>query len=739
MKLSLKKISLICLFCTSLTHGQEKIQINGRKVDINPDYELSCCTINTPTANTLLSIEGKDIKIATSQDPTLVPKAIDIYNSLYAQLENFYTIDTPSTIKIEAGATYLARSVYLKTDKKVVILGGEAIDSSDTIVEAQSKVVLRSPHLEVSNFFVTAPTYVELKAPSDSPHWLKGIKLHPAENVNRPFTYFLQGTLNFNPPSTPSWFIIIGANKLSFIIDNLALDPARKEDTAARTLQAAFRNYFFKKNQQRIYGEMYQQGLLYRDGKIEGFEKDSFLANAYAGANFYPLARQGDVKAQHNLAMIQYKVRNYISALKWFEKASQQGFEPSTRNLEKLRTEISKLELPFEMWLHISTYFDDRTLLAFRAANRSTANVIETLIKQQSGIKTPLFCLTSQEKSHPFPHTISYFIRKKYRKLGIQESSAEMYERYLKCADFCKEWNFVGETLFRSLGNPALYNDKEQIKFILKEFRKHLLTQKDDNSDIREMNFWLSVIPLITDTENYVDQITFFNCVFNCLTVASKLPPLEKRDIGRFYVSLAGDRLMGRNLIEFAKLCYAFSADQKDPIAQNNLGVIWEKEGNIEEARKLYSMAVEHDYPLAQINLGFLLMKEGNLSYSKHLFHKAAEKEHTLAFYNLGVIYTLEKDISTGKKYLKKAADKNFPSAHFNLARLYEDEGDIEQAEYRYQIAADLGVADAQCNYAIYLHREGKIEESKKYFEMAATQGDQIAMLNLIRLFEKDL
>ncbi len=734
MNLCLKKLSVICLFFTGVTHGQEELQINGKGLELNIKHEFSAFEQITYHTNTLISIEGKKIVTSSFEDSTFLPRVIDIYHSIEAQKESAYIIDRPDNIIIEADTNCDIRGANLKTGEKALILAGKSIKSTDTIIKAQDRVVLRSPQLEVDNLFITTPACVELIRPSGSHEWLKGIEIYPAE-FERPFTYFLQGTLNFAPPSTQSWFIIIGANKLNFIIDNLAADPTRKKDQAARTLQSTFRNYLFKKNQQRIYGEMYKQGLLYRDGKVAGLEKDSFLANAYAGANFYPLARLGDVKAQHNLAMVNYKQRRYPSALKWFERAAQQGFEPSQRKLEKLRTEISTLELPFELWLHISTYFDDQTLLAFRAANWSTANVIETLRRQQAEIKAPLSCLTSQEKTHPFPHTLSYFIRKNYMKLGTQGSTAALSESCLKCADFCQEWSFVGETLFRSLGDLTADTGKKDLASILAEFKIDILKQENSEPDVREMKLWLNILPLIMETGKHIDQITYHGFTLNCLALVNEFPKMEKRDMGRFYVTLAGQFLMERNLLIPAKLCFSFSAKQRDRVAQNYLGAIFENEGNIEEAKKYYSMAVKQDYSFAQNNLGSLLMKEGDLSYSKDLFHKAAEKEIPIAFFNLGVIYTQEKDIPTAKKYLKKAADKNFPKAHFNLASLYEEEYNTEQAKYHYQIAADLGMAQAQYNYAMYLHREGKLEEAKKYLKMAAVQGNQFAMINLIHLY----
>lgn len=82
--------------------------------------------------------------------------------------------------------------------------------------------------------------------------------------------------------------------------------------------------------------EQYQKGLLYRDGKIEGSQKDSVETMQWAGFYFQESAIKNHVKAMHNLAMIFYAREQYDAAAYWFAKAALQGFKPSHRNLNRL-------------------------------------------------------------------------------------------------------------------------------------------------------------------------------------------------------------------------------------------------------------------------------------------------------------------------------------------------------------------------------------------------------------------
>lgn len=505
-------------------------------------------------------------------------------------------------------------------------------------------------------------------------------------------------------------------------------DPAIKANKAARTLQRAIRQYTYKKNKPKIYADMYQQGLRYRDGRIVGYEKDSFLANARAGACFFPLARQGDVKAQHNFAMIKYKLEDYDRALHWFAKASAQGFGPSTRNLALLQHSI--LRLPPELLAHVAGFLDDNTMLTFRLLNHKLASIAEIAIKARASIKPPLTCLTAPAKPHPFPHTLSYYLRKSFMPLGTEEITEEHYQKYLKCAEFSEQWGFVGKDIFIILGKPTSPTSLEEQKPQLQTLLQGLSEQFAHNTDVREFNLWFNTLALRTPSEKFVDPITFSYSVLSVLSLAKQIPVTEAKDIASFYMTWTADCLARRNLEKIALGCYAFSANTSDAKAQCNLGAMYEKMGDLSKAQEFYEQSASQGYPMAQNNLGHLLMRAGKTAQARQLFLKAAEAGQPLAQYNLGSLLFLEGDVAGAKKYLKYAANQGQADAHFNLALIFEGEGNMNQAKTHYKVAADRGFADAQCNYAVFLCKEGKMEEARRYYLMAIAQGDQLALTN---------
>ncbi len=80
--------------------------------------------------------------------------------------------------------------------------------------------------------------------------------------------------------------------------------------------------------------DLYNRALAFRDGKIDGYSKDD--AGAQAESIFLELANQGNEKAAHNYAVIQYKKGNYELAGVFFQKSS---LEASKKNLTTMREE----------------------------------------------------------------------------------------------------------------------------------------------------------------------------------------------------------------------------------------------------------------------------------------------------------------------------------------------------------------------------------------------------------------
>ncbi len=51
------------------------------------------------------------------------------------------------------------------------------------------------------------------------------------------------------------------------------------------------------------------------------------------------MALEGDAKAMHNYALIQYNKMDYDLAYEWFQKAADAGLKASANNIEKMHKE----------------------------------------------------------------------------------------------------------------------------------------------------------------------------------------------------------------------------------------------------------------------------------------------------------------------------------------------------------------------------------------------------------------
>jgi hypothetical protein len=80
--------------------------------------------------------------------------------------------------------------------------------------------------------------------------------------------------------------------------------------------------------------DRYTRALHFRDGTITGYTKAQSLDEAEK--LFKALGLEGNPKAMHNYAMIQYNKKNYDLAYEWFQKAANLGLHVSEKNARKM-------------------------------------------------------------------------------------------------------------------------------------------------------------------------------------------------------------------------------------------------------------------------------------------------------------------------------------------------------------------------------------------------------------------
>jgi len=144
-------------------------------------------------------------------------------------------------------------------------------------------------------------------------------------------------------------------------------------------------------------------------------------------------------------------------------------------------------------------------------------------------------------------------------------------------------------------------------------------------------------------------------------------------------------------------------------LAHNNLGLVLEREGRLEEAETHFLEAIRIDpgYALAHNNLGLVLERQGRANEAIFHFHEAL-----------------------------KTAPNNL-NAMFNLGNTLSRERHFEEAlvQYRNVLRMDPGNAKAHNNAGTALMNQGKVEEAIDHFrEAVRLEPDyEMARRNLVR------
>lgn len=133
---------------------------------------------------------------------------------------------------------------------------------------------------------------------------------------------------------------------------------------------------------------------------------------------------------------------------------------------------------------------------------------------------------------------------------------------------------------------------------------------------------------------------------------------------------------------------------QLDPLnveAHNNLGLIYKEMGKLDDAIDEYQKAIsiDNDYWKAHHNLGVVFYNKGNL--------EKASAEYVLAlklnpkdiglYNNLGLTYKKQGRHLDAEKTFKEALSINptYPETYYNLALIMEEEGNLSGAVYNYR------------------------------------------------------
>ncbi|MDR1207878.1 MAG: sel1 repeat family protein [Holosporales bacterium] len=189
-------------------------------------------------------------------------------------------------------------------------------------------------------------------------------------------------------------------------------------------------------------------------------------------------------------------------------------------------------------------------------------------------------------------------------------------------------------------------------------------------------------------------------------------------------------------------------ATSGDVLAQNELGVMHSRNGDIEDAIHWYTTAALQGLPEAQLNIAkfylYGLGVEQDAEKALEWLHKSAEQEFAIANHNLGHIYVegecgIEQNFEKAFHFYSKAAEQGCVDSFYSIAVMYEQGECVEQSDTEahkwYLKAAESGIANAQyavaSQYACGRGVDMNVVEAFKWCQKAANQGLPEAQYNL--------
>jgi TPR repeat protein len=195
------------------------------------------------------------------------------------------------------------------------------------------------------------------------------------------------------------------------------------------------------------------------------------------------------------------------------------------------------------------------------------------------------------------------------------------------------------------------------------------------------------------------------------------------------------------------------------PLAQNNLGILYEKSQGVprdyKKAVAWYRKAAVQGYGLAQNNLGVMYQKGRGVPQDNKVavawYRLAAGQDVPLALFNLGYMYSeglgVPRDFGKAAELFQRAAKKGLAKAQHNLGFLYGRglgvPQDHAEAVMWYRKAAEQGHSRAQHNLG-FLHEKGHgvpqdHGSAAIWYRRAAEQGNRFSQYNLGLLYAKGL
>jgi tetratricopeptide (TPR) repeat protein len=166
-----------------------------------------------------------------------------------------------------------------------------------------------------------------------------------------------------------------------------------------------------------------------------------------------------------------------------------------------------------------------------------------------------------------------------------------------------------------------------------------------------------------------------------------------------------------------------------------NLGLAYEKQGNLAMAEREYKKALEDNPQSATTlnNLGFVQFRLGKLDDAQAQFERAirSEPQFAEAYNNLGLIMEARQELSSAELYYKKAIniEPELYQGYLNLGDLYLAQDNLVMAELYYLQAREVAPKRKEIYFKLggLYGRKQEFDKAEKIFREGAALGEPSA------------